>query len=270
MPHRIACVTNAPTGIDQAIDIIAPPGDFESVTIPTWPAGKPQCLRRISMFRPDAADIFGERFICMDLDCVISAPLDPLFDVPDDFKIYRGTANDRPYNGSMLLLTAGARREVFDRFTPERAVAAGFKFTGSDQAWISYTLGRGQPTWGRDDGVLWFGELNGAPDALRRVTFFPGLPKPWEALWDNEFVAENYRRSGRPGRCLVLGHGDHVWTDLAGVIDSGPFEAVIASPEAAAHWPAKLLAIASHDLDADRLVKMHGFAEAIYCGRPER
>jgi hypothetical protein len=48
----------------------------------------------------DAADIFGERFVCMDLDCVIGGPLDPLFDRPEDLVLFKGTAPDRPYNGS--------------------------------------------------------------------------------------------------------------------------------------------------------------------------
>jgi hypothetical protein len=98
-------------------------------------------------------EIFGKRFVCMDLDCVITGNLDPLFDVPDDFKIFHGTGGGRPYNGSMILMTAGARSQVYEQFNQEAAVEAGNKFLGSDQAWISQVLGPDEATWGPADGV---------------------------------------------------------------------------------------------------------------------
>jgi hypothetical protein len=180
MPHRIACVTDFPDGIDPSIDIIQPPRDFEEVRIPTWNDKKPQCLRRIAMFRPDAARIFGERFVCMDLDCVIAGSLDPLFDVPDDFKMMIGTAPKlRPYNGSMLLMTAGARPQVYTEFTPERATLAGKHFLGSDQAWIAFSLGWGEKTWDERDGAVWFSPRYSMQPPDCRVMFFPGAIKPW-------------------------------------------------------------------------------------------
>jgi hypothetical protein len=96
MPHEICCVTDHPEGIDPSVRIIRPPEDFAHVTIPTWGPRKPQCLRRLAMFSPDAGKKFGERFVCMDLDCVITGPLDPLFDVPDDFKMMIGTDPSSP------------------------------------------------------------------------------------------------------------------------------------------------------------------------------
>lgn len=180
MPHRIACVTNQPSGIDSSIEIITPPGDFENVRIPTWNDRKPQCLRRLSMFRPDAGDIFGKRFVCMDLDAVIAGSLDPLFDIPDDFCMMEGTAPRlRPYNGSMLLLTAGARSQVYTEFTPERAALAGKHFLGSDQAWIGFSLGWGGRTWGEKDGAVWFSPRYSSEPPDCRVMFFPGSVKPW-------------------------------------------------------------------------------------------
>lgn len=182
MPHRIACVTDHPEGIDRNVEIIAPPSEFADIRIPSWGARKPQCLRRISMFRPDAAEIFGERFVCMDLDCVIAGPLDPLFDIPDDFRIMGSTApTQRPYNGSMVLMTAGARSQVYTEFTPERAVMAGQHFLGSDQAWIGFCLGWNERKWTAEDGVVWYSPhySNGVPDTTR-VMFFPGTPKPWQ------------------------------------------------------------------------------------------
>lgn len=270
MPHRLACVTDHPEGIEAGVEIIAPPRDFEDVRIPTWGPDKPQCLRRLAMFRPDAGAIFGERFVSMDLDCVVAAPLDPLFEVADDFRMYRGTTDKRPYNGSLLLMTAGARPQVFERFTPQAAVAAGQRFVGSDQAWISHVLGWGEATWGREDGVLWWGSRHNADAPLQRLMFFPGTPKPWQVADLNEdpWVAEHYR-GGRAGRCLILGYAPNVWAELDAVAASR-FEAVIASPEAAAHWPGPLLATARNDAHAERLARMHGFSEVVFCGRTER
>jgi hypothetical protein len=198
MDHELAIVTDMPEGIDERIRIIEPPRDFEGITLPSWDihAGKqlPQCLRRIAMFSPDAAETFGERFISMDLDAVIAEPIDDLFDRPDDFVMYRGTNGARPYNGSMVLMTAGCRPQVYNDFTPERAIEAGKKFVGSDQAWISHVLGWGESTWGPEHGVVWWGSQNNyaAPDW--RLMFFPGTPKPWELL-DDDWIAQHYRRN---------------------------------------------------------------------------
>lgn len=181
MPHRIACVTDM--DLPSHIERIEPPRDFENVRIPTWNDKKPQCLRRLAMFRPDAAEIFGERFVNMDLDCVVSGSLDPLFDIPDDFCMMIGTApKQRPYNGSMTLMTAGARPQVYTEFTPERATLAGKHFLGSDQAWIAFSLGWGERTWSDKDGAIWFSPRYsmGVPSNCR-VMFFPGAVKPWNA-----------------------------------------------------------------------------------------
>jgi hypothetical protein len=195
LPHEIACVTDM-QGIDPSIRIIQPPHEFENISLPTWGPKRPQCLRRISMFRPDAADIFGERFVSMDLDCVIGGCLDPMFDRPEDFIMCRGTSDARPYNGSMLMMTAGARPDVYTDLTPSRAIAAGREYLGSDQAWISYVLGRGEATWTQDDGVSFYEIQHDRVHPDCRVMFFPGHLKPWhlsgpqpQELW----ITSNYR-----------------------------------------------------------------------------
>jgi hypothetical protein len=198
MDHEIACVTNMPEGIDDRVRIITPPGDFEDVRIPTWgearAKGLPQCFRRIAMFRPDAANIFGKRFVSMDLDCVISGSLDPLFDRPEDFVMYRGTTADRPYNGSMLMLTAGSRPHVYNDFTPEKAVIAGQQYLGSDQAWISYALGWGEATWSVPEGVQAWGSRQNIGWPSPVVTFFLSAVKPWD-LAGNDWIDLHYRRN---------------------------------------------------------------------------
>jgi len=269
MPHRLAVVTDIP-GDYGDLTVIAPPRDFEHVRIPTWgeDRGLPQCIRRIAMFAPEAGERFGERFVSMDMDCVISGSLDPLFDRPEDFIMYRGTSGARPYNGSMIMMTAGARAQVYTDFTPEGAIEAGQRFVGSDQAWISHKLGWGEATWGPEDGVLWYGSQYNAGVDPKRLMFFPGTPKPWTLAESGRdlYVSEHYRRSPH-GRCLILGYAQNVWTDAALAMESGPFDAVIASPEAAEHWPDDVLAIAEDDEHAERLARMHGFDDLVWCGR---
>lgn len=268
MPHTLAVVTDVP-GDYGDIDVIAPPRDFEDVRIPTWGERMPQCLRRLAMFRPDAADVFGAaRFVSMDLDCVISGALDPLFDRQEDAVFYRGTAAARPYNGSMTMLRAGCRAQVYAEFTPERAVVAGREYLGSDQAWVSHVLGSGEAVWSARDGVhAWNSRHNvGEP----RVTFFLQPEKPWEFVgMGDAFVARHYRGQ-RNGRCLMLGYEPSVWADLARALPGGPFAAVIASPEAAEHWPGTPLAVARDDDHAERIARMHGFTDVVWCGHSAR
>src|SRR5690606_21610100 len=99
---------------------------------------------------------------------------------PDDFKMMIGTdPRRRPYNGSMLLMTAGARPQVYTEFTPDRAVLAGKHFIGSDQAWIAFCLGWGEAVWSEDDGAMWYSGRYSHGPADCRVMFFPGAVKPW-------------------------------------------------------------------------------------------
>lgn len=199
MSHRIACVTNMPEGIDASVEIIGPPGEFEDIETPRWNNGRPLCYRRLAMFRSDAARLFGERFVCMDLDCVVAGPLDPLFDRPEDLVLFKGTAPQRPYNGSMMLIRAGCRPQVFRTFDQSGAELSGELFRGSDQAWLAHCLGPNEAIWDERDGVYWFGSKHqrqikrGEP----RVLFFPGSLKPWNVTRIDLFTRKHYRIEAR-------------------------------------------------------------------------
>jgi hypothetical protein len=196
MPHRIACVTDEP--LPSGVDRIVPPHDFEDIQ-PKWGPRKPNCFRRLSMFRRDAADIFGERFVCMDLDCVIGGPLDPLFDRKEDLVLFKGTAHDRPYNGSMMLIRAGCRPKVYEKFNQAAADLSGEKFVGSDQAWLAHCLGWGEKTWSEKDGVFFYGQGSVYKAVAKTVKplilFFPGKIKPWTIapIRIDPFTTNNYR-----------------------------------------------------------------------------
>jgi hypothetical protein len=194
MKHRIACVTATPEGIDSRVEIISPPGEFEDVQ-PRWGERKPNCFRRLAMFRRDAAKWFGRRFVCMDLDCVIGGQLDQLFDRPEDLVLFKGTAPERPYNGSMMLIRAGCRPQVYEGFDQAGADASGDAFHGSDQAWLAHCLGWGEATWGESDGVYHFDRFKAGGKRLSpRVLFFPGKVKPWvfAPIRIYPFISSNY------------------------------------------------------------------------------
>lgn len=262
LPHRIAVVTDERVDLPSHVETIAPPREFEAVRIPTWDETRPQCLRRLAMFAPDAAERFGPRFVSMDLDCVIGGAIDPLFAGDEDFRICAGSTPGRVYNGSMMMLRAGARPQVYAQFTPEKAAEAGRRHLGSDQAWISHVLGPGEATWGPQDGVaFWGGRTKGAP----RLLFFPGAVKPWDALHDR-YVAQGYRREGGR-RGLILGPATSVWDDADRALDAGDYDGVIAFPEPARHWPGPIEAVARDETHAARLARMLGFGEVAWCGR---
>ncbi len=196
MPHRIACVTDNPAGIDSRVSIIRPPGDFDGMKTSRWTGEKPSCYRRLAMFRPDAAEIFGDRFVQIDLDVVIGGSLDPVLDRPEDIVLFRGTSGKRPYNGSMTLMTAGVRPKVFTDFTPTGAEEASRMFVGSDQAWMMKALGPGEATWGEEHGVWWYGsmyqKMNPDPKDVS-VLFYPGRVKPWTSGHNDPYTRHYYK-----------------------------------------------------------------------------
>lgn len=190
MPHEFVCITDTPEGIASDIRVV-----------PYWPDLRDMgcCWSRIKVFAPEMAEVIGPRFVSIDLDCVVTGDLTPLFDRPEDFIIWQDVDPRQPYCGSMFMMTAGARAQVwtdFDRnLSPERVKAG--DFIGSDQGWFAECLGPGEAMWTKDDGVLSFrvniekrtkmpgrakrlGHYGGLPDHAR-IVFFHGPYDPSES-----------------------------------------------------------------------------------------
>lgn len=257
----LACVTDMPEGIDASIRIIAPPGFHDDLQTSRWRGGRPSCYRRLAMFAPDAAETFGERFVSMDLDVVIGGNIDAIFGRSEDLVICGPSQTGARwiYNGSMVLMTAGARPCVYEDFTPERAEEASRRFVGSDQAWLAHSLGQGEALFTPDHGVMRWGQAHEGP-----MVFFPGNVKPWHAI-SHPFVADNYRLDGgRTG--LILGHRQSVWREAEKALESGPFDSVIAFPQAAAQWPRRVDAVAQDMNHAGMLARMLGVDAPVVCG----
>jgi len=146
------------------------------------------------------SEVFGERFVSIDLDMVLVGDVTPLFDRDDDFVIYGDTNPKTFYNGSLFMMKSGARSQVWSDFdpniSPRRAYAAGHH--GSDQAWISFRLGPHEKKWGKSDGVYSFrNEVKslGALPANARMVCFHGLMKPWSPGVSDRYpwVRQHYR-----------------------------------------------------------------------------
>jgi len=198
-PHRFVLITDDPAGLREPdIEVYRLWTDFAHLTNPSG-SNNPSCYRRLRLFAPNVGEWLGPRFVCIDLDVVITADLAPLWNRDDEFVIWRAPGgNQNPYCGSMFLLKAGARPDVWLKFDPvwspiETKQAGLF---GSDQAWIALMLGPGEATWGPRDGVYSY-RREVVRHGLRsntRVVFFHGSPDPWESEPQrNAWVRAAYR-----------------------------------------------------------------------------
>jgi len=200
---RFICVTDDPAGIDSEIEIVPLWNHLRDLKSPHGP-GNPACYPRLFGYSEEAEEFFGPRFMATDLDILIAGArdsLNQLVDVPDDFKIWGDTAKNTPYNGSLTLMTAGARKQVWETFdpveSPKRARALGY--IGSDQAWIGACLGPGEKKWTAADGVYSYRNeiqhVGGHLPANARIVVFHGSIDPWSpyARARHPWVLENYR-----------------------------------------------------------------------------
>jgi hypothetical protein len=193
-PHRFICVTDLLDGFDPEVELVADRRDFASIPSPHG-GGNPSCYRRLRLFDPGAAADFGERFVSIDLDTVIVGDLRPLWDRPDDFVIWRDPIHRNSYCGSMMMVRAGSRPQVWHRFdpglSPRESLKAGCR--GSDQGWIRYCLGLHEATWTREDGVYSYRmDLHSGRDRLpgnARIIMFHGRPKPWDYTVDQNWYS---------------------------------------------------------------------------------
>ena len=195
-PHRFLCVTDTPheiTRIDRTIETVELWKEYADLVSPHG-AHNPSCYRRLRLFAPDAARVFGDvDLVSLDLDTVIVRDVAPVFDRPEEFVAFGETDPRSHYNGSFMKLRAGTRPQVWERFAadPEgmREKAKGDGRFGSDQGIVSYVLqdedrNRTEPIWGPKDGVYSFRVHLGSgkhplPGDARLISFHGGID-PWD------------------------------------------------------------------------------------------
>lgn len=120
---------------------------------------------------------------------------------PEDFVIWGNTNPTTQYNGSMFMMTAGARKQVYDTFDPIKSprMTIQSRNFGSDQAWISLCLGAGESRWTEEDGVYSFrnqiAPKGGSLPRNAKIVFFHGQYDPWQERIRKQFrwVREHYR-----------------------------------------------------------------------------
>lgn len=185
-PHRFVLITDDPSGLTEPdIEVYKLWDDLGHIPNPNG-SNNPSCYRRLRLFAPNAGDFLGPRFVCIDLDSVITGDMRPLWDRPEEFVIWKAPGgNHNPYCGSMFMLKAGARPNVWLDFDEEESprLTRSAGLFGSDQAWIAYVLGPHEATWAKAEGAysyrLQVMRHLTLPDNAR-VVFFHGKPDPWD------------------------------------------------------------------------------------------
>jgi hypothetical protein len=164
----------------------------------------PGCFARLRAFDPDwqvrQGMQEGDRLVCVDLDLIVTGPLDPIFDRPEPFVIFQGanSANPCPYNGSVWMLRFGAHPEVWRDFSLDAARAVPFYEFPDDQAWFAAKV-PDAAGWkaGPESGVYAF-KKPGWPakgeelPAGARIVAFPGHRDP-SHFTHLEWVREHWR-----------------------------------------------------------------------------
>jgi hypothetical protein len=125
------------------------------------------CFARLRMFDPAFQSRYGidGRFVCIDLDTVITANLDPIFDRPEPFLILQGanSTNPCPYTGALMMVRTGAYPELWSDFSLDAAKQIPFYEFADDQGWIWHKV---------PDAAGWKAGQNGVYAFMK-----PGWPK---------------------------------------------------------------------------------------------
>jgi hypothetical protein len=156
--------------------------------------------RAFRMFDPSwqsAHDI--DRLVCLDLDLIVTGGLGELLDRPEPFVILRGAnaANPCPFNGSVMMLQAGAHPEVWRDFSLEAAAKTPFYQFPDDQGWLAHKV-PDAATWtvGSSSGIYAF-QKPGWPKgddlpAHAKIVAFPGHRDPAQ-FTHLPWVTDNWR-----------------------------------------------------------------------------
>lgn len=160
----------------------------------------PGCFCRLRMFDPTWQKLHGikpgDRLVCMDLDTVITWGIDPLFDRPEDFVILQGVnSSGFRYNGSLWMLRAGYRPDVWADFSLDAAARVPYHDFPDDQSWMEDRIPNAG-AWGPRDGVYAYLKP-GWPMCRRlplhaRLVAFPGRRDPSQ-IEHVDWVRKNWR-----------------------------------------------------------------------------
>lgn len=195
--HRFICVTDNAEGLHPDIEVV-----------PLWDYCKylGGCYNRLYIFSTDIENLFGPRFIAIDIDCVIVGNIDHILNRNDDFIINEYDikknqhATHQYYNGSLIMMNAGTRDEIWNDFdpsvTPEllQSRKDRVELVGSDQAWISHCLGAGEKTFKNADGVYDYRKLSNKKELPRNaaIVTFAGKRDPLTEYRKIEWIRQHW------------------------------------------------------------------------------
>ena len=201
VPFRFVCVTDNPVGLCDDIEIVD-----------LWDRCRDigGCYNRLYMFSSDMREILGtDRFIAIDLDAVIVSNIDHILTMPDDFVINEydiannNHATHQYYNGGIIMMDVGSRERVWKDFDPVVSPSIiqprkdAIELVGSDQAWISYTLGPGERALTPADGVYDYRKLPNKkvlPENAA-IVMFAGRRDPLTEFRHNKWIQTHWKGS---------------------------------------------------------------------------
>ena len=160
IPHRFICISDDTSGFGEGVEVIHTPPAAAKLGQLKSPEGTrfPSCYRRLWAFSEEAKKILGDRIFVVDVDFLVLKDLAHVIGRDEDFVGWRPLAqwgNRSRIGGGMYLLKTGTHTHVYDSFVGQRSIQearrAGFR--GSDQAWLSYKLGRTATIWPNNLGI---------------------------------------------------------------------------------------------------------------------
>lgn len=193
VPHHFVCVADESEGLAGNVEWLRTPdaaarlGEIKTLEGRRFPS----CYRRLWSFSEEARALLGDRIMVLDIDLVPVADFSHLLDRPEPFVGWRPLMKwgqtDR-IGGGLYLMTTGSHPEIFEDFrqdpraSQQAARAAGYR--GSDQAWLSYRLGKTVPVWPDTVGVYSIRDLDNGKDPLPLDACLvqcngPAPMKPW-------------------------------------------------------------------------------------------
>lgn len=172
LPHRFVLICDKePFGLDPRVSTV--PLDRTTFVDDTR-------FAKLMLFKPDIGQLLGERIFYLDLDTVITGSIDSIVDRPESIVLwrhprYKPGGRVARYNSSIILLTAGARSNVWLEFPNRRK----YKIPkGEDQGWISIMLGDNEAYWDASHGVYTQRLIKSGLPANAKIVTFPGAREP--------------------------------------------------------------------------------------------
>ena len=203
LPHDFVLISDRPDTEDSSLDVLDLRNEIWTKTANT------RCMgQKLAVYNAAMRDVLGSRFVLSDLDNVIVGNCDALFDRPDDFVIAATPQGPLYYNSSLTLMTAGARRKVYDDWTPAKYNKHGLALSRrsgvphgciSDEGWVMAWLGPGEKTWTKADGVYYYrrhiAPSGGLPTGAKVVIMNGKQWDPAKPRWQEKspWIREHWR-----------------------------------------------------------------------------